>query len=274
MHKQPLALDGLERLLASLARLSAKHQLGPELPRGRDLPLGLHLGVDNGIVVLEVGAEAFGLEGHPERELVHRRGVLGPGGEVVCVDGELLLEGVDGLGVLEEEDLGGVSAGVYWRVEVWRRVVAEASGGASGGAGQQSCNYVALARNCQRLRLRASSGPHATKEGDESIEGGTHRSVCRLESTDPACGASELVLGHNSLQDIERQVPEFVMLGVEQHDEARGLGVERRRDVEHGLLDESCDLLVGDGGLLVELVDGAAVLDGLEEGLGGSHCCG
>jgi hypothetical protein len=31
--------------------------------------------------------------------------VLGPGGEVVCVVGELCLEGVDGLGVFKEEDL-------------------------------------------------------------------------------------------------------------------------------------------------------------------------
>jgi hypothetical protein len=41
--------------------------------------------------------------------------------------------------------------------------------------------------------------------------------------------------------------------------------------VEHGLLDDLFDLLVRDGGLLLEAVDGAAGLDGLEELLG-CHC--
>lgn len=55
--------------------------------------------------MLEVGAEALGLEAGPQRELVHGGGVLGPGGEVLGVQGELALELLDRLGVLEEEDL-------------------------------------------------------------------------------------------------------------------------------------------------------------------------
>jgi hypothetical protein len=105
MHEQPLALNRLELLLPSLARLSTKHQLRPERPLLRHVPLGLHLLVDNGVVVLKVSTEAFGFKRNPECKLVHGGGVLGPGGEVVRVDGELLLEGVDWVGVFEEEDL-------------------------------------------------------------------------------------------------------------------------------------------------------------------------
>jgi hypothetical protein len=115
MHKQPLALNRLELLLARLSSLASKHQLRPERPFLRHIPLGLHLLVHNGVIMLQVGTETFGLERDPERELVHGGGVLGPGGEVVCVDGELLLKGVDWVGVFEEENLRmRVSVNVRW----------------------------------------------------------------------------------------------------------------------------------------------------------------
>jgi len=104
MHKDPL-LKRLEGLLACLACLAAKHQLRPELPVKRNLVMLLHPLVDNGVVVLQVGAEAFGLEGNPQRKLVHGAGVLGPVAKVVRVDGERLAEIVDGLGVFEEKNL-------------------------------------------------------------------------------------------------------------------------------------------------------------------------
>jgi hypothetical protein len=44
--------------------------------------------------------------------------------------------------------------------------------------------------------------------------------------------------------------------------------------MEDGLLDYVGDLLVRDGSLLVQLVDGAALLDGFEEGLLVGHVCG
>lgn len=104
MDKDPL-LDGLELLLAGLACTSSKDELGTELPLLGDLPLLLSTLVDNGVVVLEVGAEALSLKRNPGGVLVHGRCVLGPVAEVVCVEREGLAEVLDGLGVLEEENL-------------------------------------------------------------------------------------------------------------------------------------------------------------------------
>lgn len=104
MDKQPL-LKGLEVLGSGLASASTKDQLRPQLPLLRNVPVVLSLAVNDGIVMLEVGTEAGGLESDPGGVLVHGGGVLGPGGEVVGVQGEGLLEAVYGLGVFEEEDL-------------------------------------------------------------------------------------------------------------------------------------------------------------------------
>ena len=106
VDKQPGTLNILECLVSRLASLAvnsaAEDKLGPERPLLGDVPLVLDALVDDGVVVLEVGTEALGLEGHPQGVLVHGRRVLGPGGEVVGVEGKLLLESVDGLGVFEE----------------------------------------------------------------------------------------------------------------------------------------------------------------------------
>lgn len=107
MHEQPLALNLLELLLAGLARTATEYQLAPELPLGRDLPVVRSLLVDDGVVVLQVCAEALGLESDPQSELVHGVGVLAPVAEVVRVQGERLAQVVHGLGVLVEEDLRG-----------------------------------------------------------------------------------------------------------------------------------------------------------------------
>ena len=72
-----------------------------------DLPLLGHGLVDNGIVVLQVGADAGGGEGGPHGVLVHGVGVFGPHGEVGGVGGELLLQGAhDGLVFKEEYGAG------------------------------------------------------------------------------------------------------------------------------------------------------------------------
>jgi hypothetical protein len=55
--------------------------------------------------VLEVSTEALGLERNPQGVLVHGVCVLGPVTKVVCVEGELLAEVLDGLGVFVAEDL-------------------------------------------------------------------------------------------------------------------------------------------------------------------------
>lgn len=83
-----------------------------------------------------------------------------------------------------------------------------------------------------------------------------------------------LGLGDNGLQDIADNVPELVVLVLEQEHEAGGLGVEGGGDVLDELGEDLLDAGVGDGRGLVEGVDAAAVGDGLEEVGGGSHCGG
>lgn len=107
-------LEGLREgqvvLGASLAGTAAEDELGRQLPVGGDFPLGGDALVDEGVVMLEVGAEALGLEGGPGGELQDGGAVLGPGREAVLVEGELLLHGADDGGVDEEED--GAGAGL------------------------------------------------------------------------------------------------------------------------------------------------------------------
>lgn len=107
MYKQPLVVCLLELLLAWLACAAAKDELASQLPLERDAPLLGSLLVDDGVVMLEVGTEAFGLERDPQRVLVHSVGVLRPVAEVVGVERELLAEVLDGLRVLVEENLVG-----------------------------------------------------------------------------------------------------------------------------------------------------------------------
>lgn len=122
------------------------------------------------------------------------------------------------------------------------------------------------------LQARAPSSIHEKKRRD------THSAVRSLETIDLLLRAIELVLGSQGLENLNDVVPELLMVLVKQDDEAGGLGVERRRNMEEGLLNELADLGVGNGSLLVELVVCAALLDGLEDRLcelGSSHVgCG
>ena len=65
MDEQPLAKSLLELLLTRLAGTATKDQLRPQLPLERDAPVLSGLLVDDGVVVLQVGAEALGLERNP-----------------------------------------------------------------------------------------------------------------------------------------------------------------------------------------------------------------
>lgn len=109
-----------------------------------------------------------------------------------------------------------------------------------------------------------------------------------VEEEDGAGGALEhghalrrvlpLVLGDDLLEGVGGDVPQLLVLGAEQDDEAVGLGVEGRGRVQGGLVDNLLDARRGDGQLLGQGVVGAAVLDELEEevggDLGGGHCVG
>ena len=102
----------------------------------------------------------------------------------------------------------------------------------------------------------------------------TYSSVTSAETGNTAAGGFPLVLGDDGLQSIADNVPELVVLVLEKEDEAGGLGVEGGGDVLDELGDDLLNAGVGDGRVLVEGVDAAAVGDGLEEAGGGSHCGG
>lgn len=59
-------LERRESLVAGLAGRGTEDELSVELPRSGDVPLLLDALVDQGAVVLEVGAETFGLKGGPD----------------------------------------------------------------------------------------------------------------------------------------------------------------------------------------------------------------
>ena len=59
-------LQRRESLLAGRGGRSTEDELGIELPRSRQVPLLLDTLVDQRAVVLQVGAEAFGLESSPD----------------------------------------------------------------------------------------------------------------------------------------------------------------------------------------------------------------
>ena len=111
MHEQPAASNVLDRLAGQLLPGTLLNTTEDELRRQRplqwDVPDLAGLLLRQRVVVLQVGAEAFGFESGPCGELVHGGSVLRPDGELVGVDRELGLEGLDGRGVLVEEDLKG-----------------------------------------------------------------------------------------------------------------------------------------------------------------------
>lgn len=57
--------------------------------------------------MLQVGAQALELESSPDEQLLHAQRVNSPGGEAVGVQGKLVLQGLCGGGVFEEEHRAG-----------------------------------------------------------------------------------------------------------------------------------------------------------------------
>lgn len=89
--------------------------------------------------------------------------------------------------------------------------------------------------------------------------------MCSLEHVELLLGLGELVLGHLGLEDLLDKLPELLVLLVQEDNKACGLRVERRRNVLDGLGDELLDTLIGDGDLVGQGVDGAAVAHSIEE---------
>jgi hypothetical protein len=63
------------------------------------------------------------------------------------------------------------------------------------------------------------------------LKDSTYCSVAGAEALNAAAGVLPLGLGDDGFQDVAYDVPEFVVLILEQENEAGGLRVERRRDV-------------------------------------------
>lgn len=129
----------------------------------------------------------------------------------------------------------------------------------AGDAGARSWGHLSTASSHHRT-------PRAVRDGKGAAV--TYRSVGSPEAVDLLLGAVERALGSERLEDLDNVIPELLVVLVEQDNDASGLRVEGRGDVEKGLLGELLDLRVRDGRLLVELVVCAALLDGLEDVLG------
>jgi hypothetical protein len=104
--------------------------------------------------------------------------------------------------------------------------------------------------------------------------GETNSSVGALEHVNLALGSGPSLSGDDGLQDLSVDVPELVVLSVEEEDGAGGLRVEGGGDVLDDLGDDLAEAGVGDGRLLLEGVDGAAGREGGEVGCGRHFGCG
>ena len=77
-----------------------------------------------------------------------------------------------------------------------------------------------------------------------------------------------LVLGHMRFEDIPHNVPELVVVVLQQHHEPSGLRVEGRGNLFERRTDNLFDLRVGDRTLFVEGVDASSEVDSVLEGHG------
>ena len=71
--------------------------------------------------------------------------------------------------------------------------------------------------------------------------------------------------GHTTLDCGGSHVPQLVMIVSEEYDAATGTGVERRGCIADRVLYERNNLVIGDGGILAQRIEGAAGFCCLEE---------
>lgn len=74
-----------------------------------------------------------------------------------------------------------------------------------------------------------------------------------------------LIFGDLRLQDLLDKLPELLVFVVEQHDKTCRCRIETVRYVKDVVLGDLLDTSVGNGDLVGDLVDGSAVLAGVEE---------
>lgn len=121
------------------------------------------------------------------------------------------------------------------------------------------------------------------------LGGYTYGSVSGAESIQLRLGRGlehflgDVASSNQTLHDLNGNVPELLVLLLQQKDNTGGLGVEGARDVENGILHNALNDIVGDGALGLEAIVGTARLDQLQEsgssrvlefGLSGAHCEG
>lgn len=100
-----------------------------------------------------------------------------------------------------------------------------------------------------------------------------HGAVAGFEATQSLLAGGPLFFGRDSLDSrLDDCRPELLVLVTKEDDDTGGLRVEGARGVEDGLFNDLLDLGIGDDGFIAELVNGASVLDGVEEFAG--HCRG
>lgn len=105
----------------------------------------------------------------------------------------------------------------------------------------------------------------------------TYCAVCRLETLQLRQGLvlPQLLRNGARLDQVPQRgdgnVPQLVVLLVQQHDQPRRLRVEGAGHVLDGIGHELLDLRVRHGAVLAQLVVGAAGLGQLDQGVGGRH---
>jgi len=96
--------DGLEGLFTSSGNRVTERHLGLQFPGRGNTPFLLDGFINQGAVMLKGAAEAFSFKGSPDDELDHTRGVFSETGESGSVQGERVLELLDGRFIFEEQD--------------------------------------------------------------------------------------------------------------------------------------------------------------------------
>lgn len=99
--------------------------------------------------------------------------------------------------------------------------------------------------------------------------GNTYSAIARAKAVELLFGSLELLGWDDGLEDVFGDVPQLLVLGLEQDHHAGTLRVEAAGNMEDRVLDNLLDAGVGDGRAVLELVVGAALHHGVEERLGG-----
>lgn len=93
----------------------------------------------------------------------------------------------------------------------------------------------------------------------------------------------ETACGNQVLHNVDRDIPQLLMLFLQQNNNTGSLSIEGARDVEQGILNNALDGIVGNGALGFEAVESTTSLNHLQKGGGGrilefnssgSHCGG